>query len=131
MHTELSDRQQRADARRNRARVLTAASDVLAESGLRAPVEEIARRAGVGVGTVCRNFPTKQALVEAVLGALYEALLDDALDALDNPDPGEAFVVFVAKLSAFQAEHRALAEQMADRLEAPASAAGVRERLTT
>ena len=47
--------------------MLAAAADVLSESGLKAPVEEVARRAGVGVGTVCRNFPTKQALVDAVL----------------------------------------------------------------
>jgi AcrR family transcriptional regulator len=129
--TDTSDRQQRADARRNRERVLIAAADVLAESGLRASVEEIARRAGVGVGTVCRNFPNKQALVDAVLTALYESLLDDALAALANPDAGEAFEVFVADLSAFQARHRALAEQMASALEPPASASDVRDRLTT
>jgi AcrR family transcriptional regulator len=130
MTTDTTDRQQRADARRNRERVLAAAADVLAESGLRASVEEIARRAGVGVGTVCRNFPNKQALVDAVLTALYESLLDDALSALANPDPGEAFELFVADLSAFQARHRALAEQMANAIEPPASADDVRDRLT-
>jgi AcrR family transcriptional regulator len=98
MDTEVSDRQLRADARRNRERVLTAASDVLAESGLRAPMEEIARRAGVGVGTVCRNFPTKQAMVDAVLADLYETLLQDALAGLVNPDPGAAFETFVEVL---------------------------------
>ncbi|MDQ1454891.1 MAG: hypothetical protein QOH28_511, partial [Actinomycetota bacterium] len=56
------DAPRRADARRNRERVLAAAEAVFAESGVKAPVEEVARRAGVGVGTVCRNFPTKQAL---------------------------------------------------------------------
>src|SRR5689334_22667471 len=114
METQVSDRQQRADARRNRERVLAAASDVLAESGLRAPMEEIARRAGVGVGTVCRNFPTKQAMVDAVLVDLYETLLRDALDGVANPDAGAAFETFVEALSAFQARHRALAEQMAN-----------------
>src|SRR3954462_5430116 len=114
METDLSDRHRRGDARRNRERVLAAASDVLAESGLRAPMEEIARRAGVGVGTVCRNFPTKQAMVDAVLADLYEQLLHDALDGLANPDAGEAFEAFVVVLSAFQARHRALAEQMAN-----------------
>ena len=113
METQVSDRQRRADARRNRERVLAAASDLLAESGLKAPMEEIARRAGVGVGTVCRNFPTKQAMVDAVLADLYETLLQDALDGLANPDAGEAFETFVVVLSAFQARHRALAEQMA------------------
>ena len=65
----------RSDARRNRERVLAAAEDVFSEMGLRAQIEEVARRAGVGVGTVCRHFPTKQALVEAVLEAMYESLL--------------------------------------------------------
>ena len=55
---------------------------------MKAPVEEVARRAGVGVGTVCRNFPTKQALIEAVVGAMYETLLVEAEAALADPDPG-------------------------------------------
>src|SRR5260221_1902292 len=59
------DGPRRADARRNRERVLAAAEAVFAESGLKAPVEEVARRAGVGVGTVWRKFPTQQALVAA------------------------------------------------------------------
>src|SRR3954467_314481 len=114
METQLTDRQQRADARRNRERVLAAASDLLAESGLKAPVEEVARRAGVGVGTVCRNFPTKQALIEAVVGAMGEALGVDAGTALADPDPAHAFEKFVIALPAFQARHRALADQMAN-----------------
>ena len=57
-------RPMRADARRNRARVLEAAEAVFAANGLSTPVEEIARHAGVGVGTVYRHFPTKEALFE-------------------------------------------------------------------
>src|SRR6476620_2011784 len=87
MANELADRHQRSDARRNRERVLLAAADVLSASGLKAPVEEIARRAGVGVGTVCRNFPTKQALLQAVLSSLYESVLERAEQALAAPDP--------------------------------------------
>jgi AcrR family transcriptional regulator len=127
--TDVSDRQRRADARRNRERVLAAASDVLAESGLRAPMEEVARRAGVGVGTVCRNFPTKQAMVDAVLADLYETLLQDAVEGVANPDAGEAFETFVVILSAFQARHRALAEQMANDMETPTAPPEARERL--
>jgi AcrR family transcriptional regulator len=104
----------RADARRNRERVLAAAEAVFAESGLKAPIEEVARRAGVGVGTVCRNFPTKQALVEAVVGAMYETLRREAEAALADPDPGHAFEQFVVGLPDFQARHRALADQMAN-----------------
>src|SRR6476646_7476085 len=93
----------RADARRNRERVLAAAEAVFAETGLKAPVEEVARRAGVGVGTVCRNFPTKQALVEAVVSAMYETLRREAEAALADPDPAHAFEQFVIGLPAFQA----------------------------
>ena len=56
----------RADAARNRARVLEVACETFAAEGLSVPIEEIARRAGVGTGTVCRHFPTKQDLVLAV-----------------------------------------------------------------
>src|SRR6185503_14037101 len=103
----------RSDARRNRELVLAAAEAVFSEMGLRAQVEEVARRAGVGVGTVCRNFPTKQALVEAVLAAMYESLLDDAR---------AAFADFFTRMSDFQMRHRALAESMATAIDLPASA---------
>jgi AcrR family transcriptional regulator len=129
MGTEVADRQLRADAQRNRERVLAAATEVLSECGLRAPMEEIARRAGVGVGTVCRNFPTKQTMVDAVLTVLYEQLLDDALEGLSNPDAGGAFETFVVVLSAFQSRHRALAEQMAKDLELRVASPDHRDRL--
>ena len=124
-----TDRPMRSDARRNRERVLAAAEDVFAEMGLKAQVEEVARRAGVGVGTVCRHFPTKQALVEAVLEAMYESLLADARAALTEPDPGAAFETFFLALAGFQARHRALAEQMATALDLPLSAQPTREAL--
>ena len=119
----------RADAIRNRALVLAAAEEVFAEQGLRAQVEEVARRAGVGVGTVCRNFATKQALLQAVLSSLYESLLARAEDALTEPDPAVAFEAFVLAYSEFSNRHRAFAEQMANELEAAAQP--VRARLLT
>ncbi len=125
---EPGDVPRRADARRNRARVLAAAEAVFAESGVRAPVEEVARRAGVGVGTVCRNFPTKQALTEAVVGAMYESLLVEVEAASLDPDPARAFERFVLGLPAFQDRHRALADQMANE-NMLASAAGPREQV--
>ena len=109
----LTERPMRSDARRNRELVLAAAEEVFSELGICAPVEEVGRRAGVGVGTVCRHFPTKQVLVEAVLKAMFTSLLDDAQAALDRPDPGPAFREFYFTLSDFQARHRVLAEQMA------------------
>jgi AcrR family transcriptional regulator len=119
----------RADARRNRERVLAAAEAVFSELGLKAHIEEVARRAGVGVGTVCRHFPTKQALIEAVLEAMYESLTHEAQRALEQPDPGAAFRSFFTTLSEFQARHRALAEQMATEIELPASARPLRTAL--
>jgi AcrR family transcriptional regulator len=129
MPTDLTEGQQRADARRNRQRVLDAAADVLSRSGQRVSMEEIARRAGVGVGTVCRNFPTKQELIDAVLTALYEALLTDILDALAMPDANAGFERFMVILSDFQARHRALAEQMAKDIELQATTVDARKRL--
>ena len=110
-------------------RVLAAAEAVFGESGLKGQIEEVARRAGVGVGTVCRNFPTKQALVEAVLTSMYESLLGRALEALSHPDPGEAFEQFFVALPEFQSRHRALGEQMAKELELPSQAQPLREEL--
>ena len=79
---------------------------------------------------MCRNFPTKQALVEAVLTSMYESLLARALEALSHPDPGEAFEQFFVALPEFQSRHRALGEQMANELELPSSAQPLREQLT-
>jgi len=119
----------RADALRNRVLVLAAAADVFAEQGLKAPVEEVARRAGVGVGTVCRNFPTKEALLQAVLTSHYESLLESAEQALTRPDAAEAFERFFVALPDFHVRHRAFAEQMAGELELAAQP--VRDKLMT
>jgi AcrR family transcriptional regulator len=127
--SDYRERPMRADARRNRERVLAAAEGVFSELGLKAQIEEVARRAGVGVGTVCRHFPTKHALIEAVLEAMYESLTHVAQRALEQPDPGAAFRSFFTALSEFQARHRALAEQMATEIELPASAQPLRTAL--
>ena len=72
------DKPQRSDARPQPGAVLAAGGGGVLRAGLKVPIEAIAKRAGVGVGTVCRHFPTKQALIEAVLEAMYESLLADA-----------------------------------------------------
>src|SRR3989442_539577 len=77
----------RADARRNRARVLEAAEAVFAASGTAASTEEIARRAGVGIGTVFRHFPTKEALLEAILVDKLVALVVGAAGAAAHAGP--------------------------------------------
>jgi AcrR family transcriptional regulator len=87
----------RADARRNRARVLEAAESVFATKGTGAPTEEVARAAGVGIGTVFRHFPTKEALLEAVLHARLHRFVDEAetVVAAKSADPGGAFFTFL------------------------------------
>jgi AcrR family transcriptional regulator len=81
----------RADARRNRARVLQAAQEAFAAEGLSVPLDEIARRAGVGAGTVYRHFPTKEALFEAIVLGRFRTMIDRVRDELDAPDAGAAF----------------------------------------
>jgi AcrR family transcriptional regulator len=85
----------RSDARRNLERVLDAATEVFAEEGPNASIDEIARRAGVGHGTVCRRFPTKDDLVYAVVERHVAQMRALAEDALAGDDPGEAFFGFI------------------------------------
>jgi AcrR family transcriptional regulator len=127
--TDVTSRPMRADGRRNRQRVLEAAVALFAEEGLRVPIEEVAQRAGVGVGTVCRHFPTKEALIEAALAGMYEQLLEHAHLALTDPDAGRAFATFVTALADFQSEHRALAEEMASTIDLPTSTKQLKEAI--
>jgi AcrR family transcriptional regulator len=124
-----AERPRRADAQRNRLRVLDAAESLFARAGSSVPVEEIAREAGVGVGTVCRNFPTKQDLLDAVLVRMFEDLVANVRSALEQDDPGAGFEVYVRELSELQVRHRALGQHMARQLDWPASATALRGEL--
>ncbi|MFD4669333.1 TetR/AcrR family transcriptional regulator [Lentzea sp. NPDC058450] len=98
--------QMRADARENRARVLTVARDLFAERGLEVPMAAIARRAGVGVATLYRRFPTKEALVMEAFAeqfAVCQAVIDDALR---DPDPWRGFSTVIEKVCLLQASDR-------------------------
>jgi AcrR family transcriptional regulator len=88
-------RPQRADAQRNRARILEAAENVFAVEGIEVPVDLIAEKAGVGVGTLYRHFPTKEKLCEAVLLDRLLALTVDAQALADADDPKAAFFGFL------------------------------------
>jgi len=88
----------RADAVRNRQRVLEVAQEVFAEEGLVVPIDEIARRAGLGVGTLYRHFPTKEALFEAIVLTRLQDTIDDARALADAADPGAAFFDFLLKV---------------------------------
>lgn len=88
--TQAAQRPLRADARRNRERVLEGAREVFAEHGRDAQMDDVAKRAGVGVGTVYRHFPTKEALVSALTVSLFEKVLQAGHEALELDDPWEA-----------------------------------------
>ena len=103
----------RADARRNRARVLAVAAEVFAAEGLSVPVHEIARRAGVGTGTVSRHFPTKEDLFAAILLERMEYLTRQADDLVAARGPGAAFFAFFALVAGEGVANRGLAEALA------------------
>ena len=107
------DRPLRADARRNREKVLAAARAVFSEHGRDAQMDDVARRAGVGVGTVYRHFPTKEALIEALMVAAFEAIAAQAEAALEIEDPWEAFTSVLWTGAEIMAADRALSEVFA------------------
>lgn len=84
----------RADARRNRDRILQVAYETFAAEGLSVSVHEIARRAGVGTGTVSRHFPTKESLYEAIILSRAAWLAEQAAKLASSDDPGAAFFEF-------------------------------------
>ena len=105
--------QLRADARRNRALILAAANEVFAEEGLGVPVDLIARRAGVGAGTLYRHFPTKEALFEAVLVDHMERLAEYAEQLAADTDPTGALFAFMDRLADEGAKKRNLIDALA------------------
>jgi AcrR family transcriptional regulator len=118
---QVAARPLRADARRNRARVLDAAREAFAAEGLAVPLDDIARRAGVGAGTVYRHFPTKEALFEAVIVDRLEYLAGEAglavAAAVDaGSDAGAvsaAFFDFLALMVADASTKKDLADALA------------------
>lgn len=122
------ERPMRADARRNRQRVLDAAAAVFAERGLGAQMDDVAQRAGVGVGTVYRRFPTKEALVEAIVADRVEDLLAQARAALAEPDAGRGFAEFFGAVVAGMASFKAMSDVMARGLGAPPRGIGAVRR---
>ncbi len=89
----------RADAVRNRERILLAAAQVFAAQGASVPVDLVAERAGVGVGTLYRHFPTKEALFAAIVGGHLRWLADAAQTAQGDSDPGRALFEFIGLLA--------------------------------
>jgi AcrR family transcriptional regulator len=102
----------RADAERNRVKVLEAAMAAFESDGLSVSVAEIGRRAGVGTGTVSRHFPTKESLYEAIVLARVTEIVGHARDLLATRDPAAAFFEFFAYMVGQAAANRGLAEAL-------------------
>lgn len=96
----------RADARRNRERVLAAARAVFAEHGIDAPMATVARRAGVGVATLYRHFPTRDALVRGAFAQQMDTCVRALTEALAAPDPWQGFQQLIETVCALQREER-------------------------
>ena len=109
--TDEAVRPLRADAARNRAQLLAAARDAFTERGAQASLEDIARRAEVGVGTLYRHFPTRHALLEAVYVEEVEALCASAGEPA-GAAPWDALVAWFNRFVDYVATKRALAEEM-------------------
>jgi AcrR family transcriptional regulator len=102
----------RADARRNRDRLIAVAREAFAEHGADASLDDIARRAGVGPGTLYRHFPTRMALLEAVYRDTVEALCAEADDLLTSPSPGGALAKWLRSFLAYAVTKRGLAKAL-------------------
>jgi AcrR family transcriptional regulator len=109
-----SERGLRADAERNRRRLLDAAQELFRERGLDVGVAEIAQRAGVGRGTLFRNFPTKQDLIAAIVIERMKEATEYGRTLLDAPDAGEALFGYLEDIAGRQQLDRGLFEAVAD-----------------
>lgn len=108
------ERQLRADAERNRKRLLEAAEALFSERGLEVGVGEIAERAGVGRGTLFRNFPTKEHLIAAIVAQRMNEAAQRGRELLDAEDAGETLFGFLEEMVGLQQLNRALFEAVAD-----------------
>jgi|HubBroStandDraft_5_1064220.scaffolds.fasta_scaffold15994_5 AcrR family transcriptional regulator len=113
----IAPRPMRADAQRNYQRLLDAAVAVFAEHGADdASLEEIARRAGVGIGTLYRHFPTRQALLEAVYRDQVDGMRAKADELLASDSPSDALAEWLRALSAFSSTKRSLTAALLETL---------------
>lgn len=102
----------RADARRNYGRLLAEARSAFAERGTDTSLEDVARRAGVGIGTLYRHFPNRHALMSAVFEDAVNDLLARSRELLDAPQPCTALVEWLREIIAHAGEYRGLARAL-------------------
>ncbi len=119
----------RSDARRNRERLVASARELVASSGVDVPVEEITRRAGVGMGTLYRHFPTKEDLLDAVLEEGYADLVDTAEGATVEEDAWLGLTRFLERALALHAANRGLKDVLATRARGRERAEAMRSRI--
>jgi AcrR family transcriptional regulator len=118
----------RADATRNRQRIIRSARALFGSSGLDVSVRQVATGAGVGLGTLYRHFPTREELVDAVLEEAYEEYIGLAKSALDEPDAWAGFTRFVEEALELQAHNRALKDVVETRAHGRERAQAMRRR---
>jgi AcrR family transcriptional regulator len=121
----------RADARRNRERILSAARELFAEGGLNVPLEDIADRAGVGIATLYRRFPSREDLIATTFEAKLVEFAELSEKALDAPDAWTGFREVVERSCAMQAADHGFTDLLTLILPSAATAEGVRRRAVT
>jgi AcrR family transcriptional regulator len=112
----------RADARKNYDQLLTAAREVVGEHGADASLRDVARRAGVGLGTLYRHFPTREALLEALLHAGFAELTARAAELEASAPPWDGLVTWLRECVAWTVAYRGVTELMVAAIEDPESA---------
>ena len=119
----------RADAERNRQRIVDAAKTVFAERGVDVSVEDIAAAAGVGIGTFYRRFPDRESLVEAVFATKLERVTQLAREALESEDAWQAFRTFLMTVARMHARDRGLKDVLLSSDRGREQAAAFRETI--
>src|SRR5438132_6758655 len=119
----------RRDAQANRVRIVAAARAAFAADGIEVPVEEIARRATVGMGTLYRHFPAKEDLIDAVLEDAFAAFIGAAEQALAEEDAWAGFRGFLERVFTLHAENRGLKDVIATRAHGRKRAEAMRARI--
>jgi len=112
----------RSDARKNYDHLLEAGRDVVAEQGVDASMREVARRAGVGIGTLYRHFPTREALLEALLRESFDALTAKAATLEPTGPSGQVLVAWLREMVALTHSHRGVIASMTAAIADPQSA---------
>jgi AcrR family transcriptional regulator len=119
----------RKDAELNRQRIIAAAREVFRDRGVAATLNDVARHAGVGVGTVYRRFPDKEALVDALFGSMVDTVETVTAEALEEPDAWVGLTVALEKVCEVQAMDRGLREVMLGTGNGPQRQTQMRDRV--